>query len=242
MAEARKALWKCAVEFDPRKQVMQRRAETLIAKEIMIAMILGMQPPKFSTVDQYANFWMISAMRVRGSVLDFFRSEKLIRKMVVKGDLQKLTKKQIKDIQQRIFDGDPTGDIAIMFGLTDEQVESLRPSMLHYVRFVSLSRPMSDFYNWADQNRVSTPGESLADLIPSQCEDVDKQVADRSMVDYLKSEALLTDSERAIVDMVYSEDRHTISEVGSHFGMTVKSTNEILNSALAKMRAVAAAV
>ena len=247
-AEARKALWKRAVSFDPSKQIMQCRAEAenkirqeRQSREILSAAIFGYTPPEYPPYvprDPYSTFWMFTIMRVRGAVLDFFRAEKLIRKFVAKGDLQRLSKEEIKKIQQRMFDGDDAEDISLEYGIPIGQLDELKPSMFHYAKFLSLSQPMADFSDGSSKVFSFSPnGECLADMLPSrEVESVDQKVANLSMVARLKSTSGLTMNERMAVDMFYSEDGYTSAEIGKHIGMTNKEVDSLIASAIVKMR------
>ena len=237
-AEARKALWKRAVSFDPSKQIMQCREEARQVRELMSSAIFGYSKPTFTPRDPYSTFWMFTIMRVRGAVLDFFRSEKLIRKFVAKGDLERLSKDQIKLIQQRMFDGDDAEDIALEYGIPLDQLDELKPSMLHYAKFLSLSQPMSEFADGSAQVfSYSSSGESLADMLPSKdTHSVDDSVANLSLVIRLKNTSGLTQQERQAIELFYSDQGYTAQEVGRQMNLTGKGVETMISSALIKMR------
>ncbi len=76
-SEAKLALWKQAVTFNPAKQLMQR----VVAEESYWAALIGYDMPVPKYRDPYDTFWISSIQRVRGAVLDFFRSQRLITKL-----------------------------------------------------------------------------------------------------------------------------------------------------------------
>lgn len=239
IGEAKKALWKCAVTFDPAKQVMACRKEAQQAAEVLAAIIFGYLPPEYEERDPYANFWMASIMRVRGSVQDLFRSQKLIRKFVAKGTLKKLSKQDIKDIQQRMFNCEDEESIAAAYAIEVGQLEELKPSMLYYEKFVSLSRPISDY---ADGSYAvagfAAVGESLGDMLPSKesTDSCEGRIANRSMIEHLKKSSQLTVEEARAVELTYSDEEPTAAEVAKKMGTTVKRIDVFIASAIEKMK------
>jgi RNA polymerase sigma factor (sigma-70 family) len=81
-SEAMRGLWWCCSRFNPRRQELQRRT---LHDETFWSIMLRYEPPTYDPRDAYKNFWISSIRRIRGSVLDYFRSEKLITKRA-KGD------------------------------------------------------------------------------------------------------------------------------------------------------------
>jgi len=83
-SEAIRALWRRCCAFDPKKQKMQMESLRQRSEEMLWAVVMEYSIPNFEDVDPYSRFWMNAVQYVRGAVLDFFRSERLITKRVKK--------------------------------------------------------------------------------------------------------------------------------------------------------------
>jgi hypothetical protein len=83
--EALKELWRCANTFEPGKQKLQlkiSRGHSDVWGLLFAGDIEATPVPQPS----YSNFWIWSVQRVRGRVLDFFRSERLITRIAKSTD------------------------------------------------------------------------------------------------------------------------------------------------------------
>ncbi len=79
-SEARLALWRCCLSYNPDLQAFQKKLAHVADLIIFWSPVLGIavtEPRK----DPYASFWIWAVQRVGGRVLDFFRSQHLITRL-----------------------------------------------------------------------------------------------------------------------------------------------------------------
>lgn len=243
ISEAKMALWRCCVEFDPNKQVMQIRQQQLDNKqkseEIILACIFGYEAPPVPTEknqDPYKNFWMLSLLRVRGSVIDFFRQQRLIIKPVITGELANFDKATIKKIKNRVG-VDDDDDIALEYGISHRALEKLKPTMLYQERFLSLDRALDA----ACGEGESRKRDSFNDIIASnsRTDHGDKTRDSRNLITIIKSKAQLSEIEEKVIDYLYSEDGYSASDVAAIMHITSAKVKNLAREALNKMRGVA---
>lgn len=243
ISRALMALWIKCCDFDPSKQLMQRKEEESRINELFHRFIFGMEPEPYVAKDPYSNFWMYCFTRVRGSVLDFFRSEKLIRKFVLKGILEELPREAIKKIQQRMFEGEDSASLASELGVPVEHIDLLKPSMLHCFRFVSLSQMLSDSTDgsYSDTRAACSRKDTFADLVTREKENpsIDERLASISLANRIKSDAGLDPQEQEVVDIYYSDYGYSPAEAAERTKSSRKEFERLLASAVAKMKAVA---
>lgn len=77
---ARLTLWNKCREFDPKRQTMAKIRWRWKAESTFWGPLMGTKPSGEvqSARDPYDSFWLWAQQRVRGSVMDYFRSQKLI--------------------------------------------------------------------------------------------------------------------------------------------------------------------
>jgi RNA polymerase sigma factor (sigma-70 family) len=248
-SEALIALWKRCVRFDPMKQVLQRQQEAnrlqAQADEILMASIFLYEPPAPVIVsDPYSTFWISSIQYVRGSVLDYFRAERIITKFVRRGTMQKLTPLQVKKLRNRIVDWDDEElllRLANEYGIDVAEMADLRPTMLYQDRFISLSQLVSDRANGFHVQNNADLNQTVGDWIASESKTDanDDRRHMRSLIETLRDTAGLTADERQALDLCYSEQGDTVSEVGDMLGVSRREVEKRLSRAYEKMRVAA---
>lgn len=242
-SEALMALWECCCRFDPSKQKMQQKIESKRTEEIIFSSIFGYDmpfAPAPTNCDPYKNFWIASLMRVRGSVLDYFRRERLIIKPVISGELATLTRADIKRIKNRIG-VDDDDDIAMEFGISAQALEKLKPTMLHQERFLSLDRALGEA---CGDGGESGGRESFYEIIASQSKTDESDEVDhlRFMVNSLRARAKLTMQENKAIDYFYSDAGYTKSEVAGLMKVSTPMAKRLIDEALDKLRSCAFAI
>lgn len=246
ISEAKMALWKCCCRFDPNKQRMQIKQQGVmaqaIAEEIILSCIFDYQIPPASVsptnTDPYKNFWISSLTRIRGSVLDYFRTERLIIKPVVAGELAMLTRATIKKIKNRIG-VDDDDDISREYGISLQALEKLKPTMLHQERFLSLDRALGDACGDGDS---SGGRESFYDIIASnsRTDHGDDAQHVRYVILNIKSKAFLTIEEEKALDYFYSDAGYSRAEVAGLMQLTTAKVKNLIDEAILKLRTSAA--
>lgn len=240
-SEAKMALWKCCRKFDPNKQRMQIKLQGSQAKalseEIILSCIFNYELPVSSpptNLDPYKNFWISSLTRVRGSVLDYFRSERLIIKPVVTGELSTLTRATIKRIKNRIG-VDDDDDVAREFGISLQALEKLKPTMLHQERFLSLDRALGDA---CGDNESGGGRESFYDIIPSnsRTDQGDEVQHTRYLILNMKNKASLTKQEEMAIDYFFSDAGYSKAEVAGLMQVTTSVVKNLIEDAILKLR------
>ena len=78
-SEALLALWRACQAFDPEKQALENKKRA--AESNVLTAIFGVHIKTKKAKNPYANFWMWAITRVRGRVIDYFRSERLITRI-----------------------------------------------------------------------------------------------------------------------------------------------------------------
>jgi len=248
-SEAQIALWKMCRNFDPSKQRFQRQQEAAKLQnqtdEILLAEIFGYDlPPPVIISDPYSTFWISSVQRVRGAVIDYFRSERIITKFERRGSIKKLTAHQVKKLKNRIVDWDDENHLFMLaeeYGIDPGEMNDLRPTMLYADRFISLSQPISERANgFHAQNQVDA-GQTIGDCLAgeSRVELEDKRQSIRSMLEVLRDQSRLTVGENEVLDLIYSDLGYTEMEVGDMLGIGKREVEKRLSAALSKMRAAA---
>lgn len=240
-SEARMALWKCCLRFDPRKQLMQRKKQKLKEEEQLWAAVLGYPPPEIpseESYDPYKNFWIASLRRIRGSVLDLFRSERLIVKRGVKGELEAIDKRDLAEIKRRFRRGDPIDAICADFAISEEALEQLKPTMLYQEKFLSLDRRLGDFSSNGSSDHGGS--DSFADLLPSRdrADGNDEALHLRHQIESAKSKANLSRQESRVMELCFHEAGWSKADAAKLLGISPMRVGFALQSALAKMRAV----
>lgn len=236
-SEGQLALWQFCNRFDPSKQAFQIKKERAQQSELIYSLIFDYDPPEYSPSDPYANFWMLALLRVRGAVIDFFRAERLITKRSLGPELKALTKEQVRDIRNRLSRKESEEKIAQDYGVPISGLNCLRPTMFHRERFVSLDRQLSDFSHGSKPG--SFGGDSFGDVLPAP----DKETVNveqnhlASMVAVARRDAGLSKEERKVLDLYFSDDDMTKSDVARKMGLGQVKVSEILSGALKKLRA-----
>lgn len=241
ISEAKMALWKCCCRFDPNKQRMQIKQQKIRTEEILLSCIFGYSTPADPSPvnsDPYKNFWISSLTRIRGSVLDYFRSERLIIKPVITGELSTLTRATIKKIKNRIG-VDDDDDIALQYGISLEALQRLKPTMLHQERFLSLDRslggdPTSNDYSGREW-------ESFYEVIASSSKTDQNDEAQhmRFILLHMKTKAALSPDEAAALDYFYSEAGYSRAEVAGLMKTTTGKVKNLIEDAILKLRGAA---
>lgn len=86
VSEALLGLWQACTRFDESKQVMQRRELRRIAEYHFWHLLFAGALPVFAADATYQNFWIWAVRRIRGSVIDLFRRERIITRLQGKED------------------------------------------------------------------------------------------------------------------------------------------------------------
>lgn len=240
ISEAKMALWKCCCRFDPAKQRMQVKQQKIRTEEILLSCIFGYTTPADPSPvnsDPYKNFWISSLTRIRGSVLDYFRAERLIIKPVITGELSTLTRATIKKIKNRIG-VDDDDDIALQYGISVEALQRLKPTMLHQERFLSLDRSLGDASGGSDFGRE---WESFYEIIASssKTDQGDEVQHIRFVLLHMKAKALLSSEEEAALDYFYSEAGYNRAEIAGLMKITTAKVKNLIEDAIIKMRGAA---
>lgn len=241
ISEAKMALWKCCCRFDPNKQKMQikQQGKQALSEEIILSCIFDYQVPVVTTtnLDPYKNFWISSLTRVRGSVLDYFRAERLIIKPVVTGELATLNRATIKKIKNRIG-VDDDDDIALEYGISRQALEKLKPTMLHQERFLSLDRALGDA---CGDNDASGGRESFYDIIASnsRTDHGDEARHVHLVILNMKAKAALSLDEEKALDYFYSDAGYSRAEVAGIMRLTPAKVKSLLDEAILKLRSAA---
>jgi RNA polymerase sigma factor (sigma-70 family) len=79
-SEARLALWKACLRFDPSKQGLEAKKSQQRDQLAFFNSLVGLPPPP-SAKNPADNFWIWASFQIRGRVIDLFRSLKLISRM-----------------------------------------------------------------------------------------------------------------------------------------------------------------
>jgi DNA-directed RNA polymerase specialized sigma24 family protein len=119
--------------------------------------------------------------------------------------------------------------------------EEQKPTMLHAERFLSLDRPLSSVSNGA--YNAFGGGESFCDLLPSsdRADSEDERRHHQSIIGEMKKKANLTPQERRALDLYYSELGYTKAEVSRELGVSQVRIQDLVDSAILKLRNVATA-
>lgn len=130
-SEALIGLWKACIKFRPRRQVMERRREVQeISKTYWSVIAKHAREPKTSQSDPYKTFWLYAVSRVRGAVIDFFRSHKLINRLPDSGEGGAIRCERCNEVMPK------SGSIECLDGGFCRAPRT----MLYHERFLSASR------------------------------------------------------------------------------------------------------
>lgn len=235
-SEGQMALWQFCERFDPSKQAFQLKKERQQQSELIYSLIFNYEEPEYEPSDPYANFWMLAVLRVKGAVIDFFRAERLITKRSLQPEMKALTKEQIRDIRNRLGRKEEEQSIATRYGVPVAGISSLKPTMFYREKFVSLDRQLSDFSHGSKTG--SFGGDSFLDVLPAP--DVDGPEEERQHIAYMvglaRQDAELTRQENQVVDLCFSDADMGRSEVAKRMKIKQGRVDELLRSAIGKMR------
>lgn len=117
--------------------------------------------------------------------------------------------------------------------ITKPQNGEVSDTMLYYERFQSLDRPLSDASNGNSR-------DSFGDMLPSKDRaDKNDEISEmRYQIESIKQDAELSENEQLVIELSYSEEDLSKSEVAERMGMSGAAVTALLAKALEKMRQV----
>lgn len=79
--EACLALFKESSRFKPRRQAFARRKDRMAITAVYWSILRKQKREALPEQDPYSTFWMFAVARVQGSVIDFFRKQRIIQRL-----------------------------------------------------------------------------------------------------------------------------------------------------------------
>lgn len=209
--EALQELWRCAVNFDPDKQSLQLRVSG--SNAVFWNAVMGKDLSELPVKKSYSNFWIWTAMRVRGRVLDFFRAQRLITRLPKKSE-----------------DKPDAPRYTMLY--KDRFLSANNPVL----RKSSNSSRVSE-------GGPSPHGEIISyfDLFPSKdrADHADELNDQRKKIAAILESSSLTPDEKNVIALYYGDEELSRSDIAEKLGKTGVMIGVELKSALSKMRSAA---
>ena len=210
-SEARMALWRCCMLFDPSLQALQNKISKALEQSLFWSPIFGFKVQD-SRKDPYATFWIWSIQRINGRVLDFFRSQQLIRCLEPGEAHTMLYRNKFVSISN------PKGSTAS--GTSNSHIPSEYMSQDYTDSFFSPDR--SDGYNEVESTNLELASiMERADLTPSEREAIQLAYGSDEMTAPEIAEMLGVDTNEA--KSLIKKAMSKLKEVAQTFGRGASS-------------------